>query len=62
MASAGEQSFGKRARAWIRQHAWWIVPAVGVLYVLVWWLVPLQLYRCPGLLPCRARRYHAHVR
>jgi hypothetical protein len=48
MANAEEQPFGKRARAWIRQHAWWIVPALGVLYVLIWWLVPLQLYRYTG--------------
>lgn len=48
MANAEEHPFGKRARAWIRRHAWWIVPALGVLYALVWWLVPLQLYRYTG--------------
>jgi hypothetical protein len=48
MANAEEHSFRKRAWIWIRQHAWWIVPALGVLYILVWWLVPLQLYRFTG--------------
>ena len=48
MASAEEQPLKQRVRAWIRRNAWWIVPALGVLYILVWWLVPLFLYRYTG--------------
>lgn len=48
MASAEERPFRQRVQAWTRKNAWWIVPTLGVLYVLVWWLVPLLLYRHTG--------------
>jgi len=46
MADAEDKPAWRRAWAWIRQHPWWI--GLGVLYVLVWWLVPLALYRRTG--------------
>jgi uncharacterized protein YjbI with pentapeptide repeats len=46
MANAEEQPVWRRGWGWVRQHPWWI--ALGVLYVLVWWLVPPLLYRYTG--------------
>jgi hypothetical protein len=46
MANAEESPFWRRAWAWTARRRWWI--ALGVLFALVWWLVPPLLYRHTG--------------
>jgi hypothetical protein len=41
-----QQGFWRRAWAWTRPRRWWIL--LGLLFALVWWLVPPLLYRYTG--------------